>query len=570
MPDAKKLTEQLILESRINGERLIAYIRLILILPIFIFFLVVVMQHYDSEGLMVVFQDAAFFLELIFILIAVMVSIYIIRITNQQKYFSWMKFILPLIDISMLNIIALFIARPPHSALTFTGVFPWLYFIFLILYVMRNSAASVLFTGIYVFISHTALYIYSLIGLNIFSEVLTESEVAFVHEAKDTIVKIYLDDNIIKPCVILIVTGLLMYIAYRYNKMIQQQTETMVEKEEMRATLTGNIKEIAGKIYNSSSTLVATSNKFSEDIEHMVQSIGKIETETQNEYSAVEQTSATITQMIRSIESVSQNIQSQAELVVASVSAIEEVGSSINVITSTSKNANNLADNLLRAALEGETTMSEVVEAIKETENASKQIEEIVEIISSIATETNLLAMNAAIEAAHAGEAGKGFAVVADEIRQLAENAGANAKLIYDILKDIKGRISRIVELSANASLRLQSILHDARETSNINLNVLQAMQEESSAMNEMLSSIQELSKITDEVKQASIEQAAGGSEILEVMSKINSLTDSVSSLTQDQVKKCEEIDIFTKELKSVISKNSEVISELEGLVNKL
>jgi methyl-accepting chemotaxis protein len=570
MPGVKQLAEQLIIDSRIKGERLIAYLRLILIIPIFFFFLAIVLQHYGEGGLGVVFTDPAFFTELVCILLAIGLSFYTIRATNQHRYFSWMKYVLPFIDISMLNVIALFMAFPPHSGLTFTGAFPFFYFIFLLLYVLRNSVSSVLFSGIYVFISLIVLYIYSLAALGILDRVLAESKVAFVNAAQNSVVEIYLDDHIIKPLMVLMLTGLLMYIAHRFNRMIQEQTAQRVEKDEMRTTLTGNIKAITEKINNSSDTLVMSGEKFSENIGQMVESIGKIEEETQNENSAVEETSATISEMIRSIESVSQNIQSQAELVMNSVSAIEEVGSSINIIANTAKNANTLSGSLLEAAEHGEQTMNEVVEAIRETEKASKKIEEIVEIISSIASETNLLAMNAAIEAAHAGEAGKGFAVVADEIRDMAENAGGNAKLIYDILKDIRERIGMIVGLSQESSTGLQSILHDARETSNINLQILKAMEEESAAMKHILESIQELSKITEEVKQASVEQAAGGSEILKVVSEISSLTDSVSVLTGNQVKKCDEINIFTKELQSVITRNSDIIKELEELVSRL
>ncbi len=570
MSDVNGLAEKLITDSRIKGERLIAYARLILIIPISFFFIAIIMEHFAEEGIGVIFEDPGFFSEIICIFLAVGLSIYTIRVTKRHMYFSWMKYVLPAIDITLLNVISITMALPPHSALTFTGAFPWFYFIFLILYVLRNSVASVLFSGLYAFVSLIAVYIYSFSGLGILERVLNESMVTFMNATQHTTVEIYLDDTIIKPFIVLMLTGLLMYIAHRFNRMIQEQTAARLEKDEIRTSLTGNIKDITEKIYNTSETLVGTSENLSKDIEQMVDSIARIEEETENENAAVEQTSATVSEMIRSIASVSQNIQTQAKLVLNSVSAIEEVGSSIRTITSTSKSANNLADNLLGAAEQGEQTMNEVVDAIKETEKASKQIEEIVEIISSISTETNLLAMNAAIEAAHAGDAGKGFAVVADEIRDMAENAGSNAKLIYNVLKDIKERIGRIVELSQEASSGLSGILHDARETSEINLQVLGAMEEESSAMNAILDSIQELSKITEEVKQASQEQAAGGSEILEVISKINSLTDSVSTLTRNQVKKCDEINAFTRELKSVVSRNSEIINELEGLVNKL
>jgi methyl-accepting chemotaxis protein len=207
---------------------------------------------------------------------------------------------------------------------------------------------------------------------------------------------------------------------------------------------------------------------------------------------------------------------------------------------------------------------------MQETERASKNIEEIVDIISSIASETDLLAMNAAIEAAHAGEVGKGFAIVADEIRNLAETSGANAKMINEILKDLSLRIVTIVELVGRSAEALLNILKDARETSGISSEVLSAMEEESSAVNEIVYSTQELAKITEEVKMASTEQAAGGNEIIGVISHIKHQTDDVSESVRDQVEKANQLAAVSKELNEVVNKNQYVIINLNQLVKKL
>ena len=145
------------------------------------------------------------------------------------------------------------------------------------------------------------------------------------------------------------------------------------------------------------------------------------------------------------------------------------------------------------ATIAGESNLSEVSTLVEKIEEKSHGLEEMSNVIQQISEQTNLLAMNAAIEAAHAGESGKGFAVVADEIRKLAENSGTEAKKIADVLAEIKKMIDDAYEGTVSTKKEFDNIVRGSSEVKTMELEIKDAMAEQNNGGKLILQAVSKL-----------------------------------------------------------------------------
>ena len=249
-------------------------------------------------------------------------------------------------------------------------------------------------------------------------------------------------------------------------------------------------------------------------------------------------------------------VESQTESVNTSSSAIEEMTANIHSVSQTlnenSKNVNNLAD----ASEHGKTGLQTVTQEILEIAKESEGLLEINSVMNTIASQTNLLSMNAAIEAAHAGEAGKGFAVVADEIRKLAESSSKQSKTTAAMLKKIKASIDSITKSSNDVLERFGAIDTGVKTVSHHETNIRHAMEEQETGGQQILEAIGRLKEITVSVRKGAEDMSKSGGDLIKE-------TDEFITTSSEAINGMNEIvNGALKEIKSAVTHVTEMSSE--------
>jgi methyl-accepting chemotaxis protein len=257
--------------------------------------------------------------------------------------------------------------------------------------------------------------------------------------------------------------------------------------------------EISSGLSNSSLTLSST-------IEEISQTMNSMNEKTILLSNEIRKSGESVNDIRGFISSVVKLTDTQFTMVSDSSNGIRNFISSINAIEHEIEEKKQLSDGIIGLAGEGENMMSGLISSIDEISKSAELIMQMIGIINNVASQTNLLAMNAAIEAAHAGEYGKGFAVVADEIRTLAETTTNNVKTISKTLNDIVVKIRNVGLLSAETNGSISKIINGTGDISEGMNEIKDRMKEMAFSTDNITSAMEGLIKISGEIKNASRE----------------------------------------------------------------
>jgi len=220
-------------------------------------------------------------------------------------------------------------------------------------------------------------------------------------------------------------------------------------------------------------------------------------------------------------QDLSARTESQASAVEETAASMEELGSTVRQNADAARQANQLAMDASTVAVRGGEVVGQVVETMKDINDSSRKISDIISVIDGIAFQTNILALNAAVEAARAGEQGRGFAVVATEVRSLAGRSAEAAKEIKTLINDSVERVERGTSLVNVAGTTMTEVVSSIRRVTDI-------MGEISIASNEQASGVSQVGEAVVQMDQATQQNAALVEQMAAAASSLKSQADEL------------------------------------------
>ncbi|MDR2028617.1 MAG: methyl-accepting chemotaxis protein [Treponema sp.] len=329
------------------------------------------------------------------------------------------------------------------------------------------------------------------------------------------------------------------------------------------------IREKARSLSKTGTELSTNMNTTAAAIDEITANIQGLKTQVNNQNAGVDEAGRAMEKISANIEDLNAQIDKQAESVAQSSSAIEEMLANIQSVTTTLiKNTGNVRE-LAEASGIGRTGLEEVAADIQGIARESEGLLEINAVMENIASQTNLLSMNAAIEAAHAGEAGKGFAVVADEIRKLAESSGEQSKTISGVLKKIKDSSDRITRSTNEVLNKFEAIDAGVKTVSDQEENIRNAMEEQGQGSKQILDAVSRLNEITGGVKGSSREMNIGSKEVIAASRTLEAITQEITNGMKEIASGTDQINIAVNQVNEISNRNKSDINELIQEVNK-
>ncbi len=322
----------------------------------------------------------------------------------------------------------------------------------------------------------------------------------------------------------------------KLRDIISQVVETATKVEEGSAQLAAAVQQQAV----ATNQVTVTISQVADGSMEQSQGIGTVQ-------ESVEQLSAVITQIARGAQEQAGGVESTTELsdemavnISQAVTLARKIGDDTKTNASQAARGNEAAGAVIKSMEKIGSKAEQAVESVAKLDQGSRQIGDIIEVINEIADQTNLLALNAAIEAARAGEHGKGFAVVADEVRKLAEQAKSSTNEISEIIKMLSSAIDSTIDAVQASGEQINDGTSLAKEAGEVLREIETTASQTVTAVSSLLALTDKLEDGSRAVAQAmtgiasiAVENSASAQQMTASSNQVVQATESIANISR-------------------------------------
>ncbi len=333
--------------------------------------------------------------------------------------------------------------------------------------------------------------------------------------------------------------------------------------------MVGGVRDLTTGLRDSAIQIEKSSLEGTNSMQSLIESLNGIAHDVEQQNAELELSKGYLNELTTTITAINKALGSQMILLAQTSGTTEQFSNSVSHVREISLDAEKLTQELISVADTGTDAVEAAVKAINRISDASSNMSRAMGVITKIATQTNLLSMNAAIESAHAGTVGKGFAVVANEVRGLSETSTKQSRVIRDEISVMNERIEEGLSVSSNVQNNLKKIISGIESSRRTVSQVASSMEEQAHGVEDILKSISMISDSSSQISKQTEAQKQQADSLLESMQHLLELSNQILSETGVQLKEAKEVSTLVSSIEQISKDNLRKVEVLNDAVTK-